>query len=82
MTDPDISFSNPVRVKTKRPGLTREVRTVRAALESLNDFQKRGRAWDHAAEVCASAMLGGYTPSEAREAFEAAARAAGVLLEL
>ena len=81
MTDPDISFSPPVLVKTKHVGRTREVRSVRAALEQLNEMTRRGRKWEAAAEICAGAMHGGHTPDEARIAFEEAARAAGVLLK-
>lgn len=81
MIDPDVSFSPPIRIKTNQVGLTREVRSVRAALEQLNEMTKRGKKWHHATEICAGAMAGGYSPDEARKAFEAAARDAGVLLE-
>jgi hypothetical protein len=81
MTDPDISFSPPVRVKTSQVGQMREVRTVRAALEQLNEMTKRGRKWHDATEICAAAMAGGFTPAEARTAFEAAAKQAGMLIE-
>ena len=68
----------PVRSATKL-GMTHNVSNVQAASEQLLTWTKRGPRWRNAVQVCHDALAGKTTPDEARKAFEAAAKEAGML---
>ncbi|SFZ80801.1 Protein of unknown function [Devosia enhydra] len=80
-------FNLPVSIKLGRLGLIRNVTSVREAAECLLsiDWPKVGRNSTvakkvlKAAQVLLAAQEGRATEVEAREAFEAAAKAAGIL---
>jgi hypothetical protein len=72
-------FSPPVPVRTKRVGMTREVSSVEAAAEELLTWEKQGAAWRKAVQACIDAGEGTKTPEDARKAFQAAAKACGML---
>lgn len=76
-------FKPSVLIKVREGGrvLTREVRDVLTASGVHLSWTGRGKAWRRAADVLADALSGDATPDEAREAFVAAAREAGVLIE-
>jgi hypothetical protein len=68
----------PVRSAAK-PGLTHNISNVQAASEQLLTWTRRGPRWRNAVQVCHDALAGKRTPDEARKAFEAAAKEAGML---
>jgi Protein of unknown function (DUF982) len=74
-------FSPPVPVRTNHPGRRYEVSSVEVASEQVLQWQKRGPKCRKAIEICMETLGGRKTPQEARAAFEAAAREAGMLLE-
>lgn len=80
---PSTTLKPPVWVKETSHGrlVTREIRDVETASRLHLSWPGRGRAWRRAADVLADALRGQATPDEARAAFVAAAKEAGVLIE-
>jgi Protein of unknown function (DUF982) len=74
-------FDPPVSVKTQTIGRICQVNNVRAASEQMLGWPRRGPKWRNAIEICLAALDGRKTSADARKAFEAAAREAGVLIE-
>ncbi|TPJ52700.1 DUF982 domain-containing protein [Mesorhizobium sp. B2-6-4] len=72
-------FSPPVPVSGKQAGMTYIISNVEAAAEHLLTWTKRGPKWNQAVRTCMNALVDQATPHEAREAFLAAAKEAGVL---
>ncbi|MBZ9701727.1 MULTISPECIES: DUF982 domain-containing protein [unclassified Mesorhizobium] len=72
-------FSPPVPVSGKQSGMIYIVSNVEAAAEHLFSWTKRGPKWNQAVRTCMHALVDQASPREAREAFLAAAREAGVL---
>jgi hypothetical protein len=73
-------FSPPVYVKASRPGIRHEVSHVEAAAEELMAWDTKGPRWTKAVQSCVDAFEGRVSPQEVREAFEMAAKEAGVYL--
>ncbi|TPJ49592.1 DUF982 domain-containing protein [Mesorhizobium sp. B2-6-4] len=72
-------FSPPVPISGKQSGIIYIVSNVEAACEHLLTWTKGGPKWNQAVRTCMNALVDRATPQEAREAFLAAAREAGVL---
>ncbi|TIM65667.1 MAG: DUF982 domain-containing protein [Mesorhizobium sp.] len=76
-----IWFSPPVFVKTELVGVSYACNNVRGASEQLLKWNKRGPKWHRASALCLSALEGEEVdPKEIRQAFEAAAKEAKMLL--
>ena len=80
MNDPKW-FDPPVSVKTSALGRIYEVNNVRTASQQMLEWTKRGPKWRNAIAVCLAALEGKKPAADARKAFEAAAREAGMLIE-
>jgi hypothetical protein len=74
-------FDPPVSVKTQKNGKIYQVNNVRTASEQMIGWGRRGPKWQKAIETCLAAPDGRKTSADARKAFEAAAREAGMLIE-
>ncbi|QPC95066.1 DUF982 domain-containing protein [Mesorhizobium sp. INR15] len=74
-----LTFSSPVRVKSPRIGITREVNNVETAAEELLTWRSRSITWKAAIAACLAAKEGTGTAEEARAKFQIAAKAYGVL---
>ncbi len=68
-------WSSPVRIENPETGMVRTVKTVREAKAVLDRFwpDYHGSQHHHAEQVCEEALKGKSRPSEARQAFIAAA---------
>ncbi|RWO26653.1 DUF982 domain-containing protein [Mesorhizobium sp.] len=74
-------FSPPVFVKTELTGVSYGCNNVRGAAEQLLKWTKRGPKWHLASALCLSALEGEEVdPKEIRQAFEAAAKEAKMLI--
>lgn len=73
-------FSPPVKVRTQ-PGRILEVKSVEECLEQMRMWPKVGPKLRAAYPICYGALAGEATADEARRAFIAAAKEAGMLLD-
>lgn len=72
--------TTPVPVRSMcNPGLTVQVSSCEAAIEQMDTWPKHTAKWRLAYQRCYEAIEDRVTVDEAKKAFEAAAREAGVL---
>ncbi|WP_082613880.1 DUF982 domain-containing protein [Bosea sp. Root483D1] len=74
-------FSPPVRIGPTRDGRLHAVKSVQKAAQLLFAWPPHGPEWRVALKACAEAIDGQKPPSEARDAFLAAAKAANKRVE-
>ncbi|WP_165923341.1 DUF982 domain-containing protein [Bosea sp. BK604] len=74
-------FDPPVMVESDKSGHAYSVSHVKKAAEFLTLWEERGAAWETAAIACLGCLHGKIEASEARTAFEDAARACGKLIQ-
>jgi len=72
-------FWPPVRVNEIATSYTYEVKSVEVCIEQMESWPTRGPKWRRAYKTCFDALEGMAEASDARKAFESAAKEAGVL---
>jgi hypothetical protein len=77
---PEHWFNPAVPVRdVDKPGLTINVSNIRRAAETLLTWPDKGPKWRKAVQTCIDAGKGSATAADVRQAFEAAAKEAGML---